>query len=97
MSDIEVRHDREARRFFTVIDGKEAYLAYADAGDGTLDYRHTFVPPALRGRQVAKLLVAAAFDHARANDLRVIPTCSYVAKQVERHPEYRELTVRATG
>jgi predicted GNAT family acetyltransferase len=91
MNSIEIQHDQEAHRFFTVLDGKEAYLAYTVAEDGVLDYRHTFVPPELRGRQVAKLLVAEAFAYARENSIKVIPTCSYVAKQVERNPEYGEM------
>jgi len=94
MNSIEIQHDQDARRFYTVLDGKEAYLAYSVAEDGVLDYRHTFVPPELRGRQVAKLLVATAFAYARENGLKVIPTCSYVAKQAERNPEYGELTVK---
>ncbi len=94
MNSIEIQHDQEAHRFFTVLDGKEAYLAYAIADEGILDYRHTFVPPELRGRQVAKLLVAEAFAYARENGFKVIPTCSYVAKQAKRNPEFGELTVR---
>jgi len=94
MTDIEIQHDETARRFFTVLDGKEAYLAYAVSGEGVLDYRHTFVPPELRGRQIAGLLVAAAFAFAREHGYKVIPTCAYVAKQVERNPEYETLIAR---
>ncbi|MEY4005350.1 MAG: hypothetical protein RLZZ221_1446 [Verrucomicrobiota bacterium] len=47
----------------------------------------TFVPPALRGRGLAETLVRAALDFARAERLRVIPACSYVAAFVDRHPE----------
>lgn len=47
----------------------------------------TFVQPALRGRGLAETLVRAALDFARAERLRVIPTCSYVAAFVDRHPE----------
>ena len=95
MTGIEIQHDADAHRFFTVLDGKEAYLAYAVKDEGVLDYRHTFVPPELRGRQVAKLLVAEAFAYARENGFKVLATCSYVAKQAERNPEYGELTVRS--
>jgi predicted GNAT family acetyltransferase len=93
MNSIDIQHDPEAQRFYTILDGKEAYLAYSTRGEGVLDYRHTFVPPELRGRQVAKLLVAEAFAYARESGFKVVPTCSYVAKQVERNSEYAELTV----
>jgi predicted GNAT family acetyltransferase len=91
MNSIDIQHDPEAHRFYTILDGREAYLAYSIHGEGVLDYRHTFVPPELRGRQVAKLLVAEAFAYARDNGFKVVPTCSYVAKQVERNPDYAEL------
>jgi predicted GNAT family acetyltransferase len=52
---------------------------------------HTFVPGELRGRGLAEQLVRAALEHARAEKLRVVPACSYVAKYIERHPEYRAL------
>ena len=91
MTGFEIQHDRGAHRFFTVVDGKEAYLAYAVADDGTLDFRHTFVPPELRGRELARLLVAAAFAYAQEGGFKVIPTCSYVAKQAQRNDAYRTL------
>ena len=93
MTSIEIQHDAKAHRFFTLLDGKEAYLAYSVAANGVLDFRHTFVPPELRGRQVAKLLVTEAFAFAREKGYRVIPTCSYVANQAERNPDFGELTV----
>ena len=94
MNSIEIQHDLEAHRFFTVLDGMEAYLAYAVVGEGTLDFRHTFVPPELRGRQVAKLLVTEAFAYARDNGYKVIPSCSYVARQADKNPEFGEMVSR---
>lgn len=91
MTDFEIQHDEAAHRFFTLVDGKEAYLAYAVASDGTLDFRHTFVPPELRGRDLARMLVAEAFAYAREGGFKVIPTCSYVAKQAQRNESYRTL------
>ena len=89
-----VQHDEQARKFFTVLDGHEAHLTYAVANETTLDFQHTYVPPELRGRQIAQDLVAAAFAYARDNGLRVIPSCSYVLRQAERNEDYGKLTVR---
>jgi predicted GNAT family acetyltransferase len=81
---IDVRHDRENHRFTTVIDGAEAYLAYAPAGEGRVDFRSTFSPPELRGRGVAAALVTEALAWARGEGLEVIPTCWYVKKFLDR-------------
>jgi len=68
------------------MDGQEAELVYERRGD-VLDITHTYTPPALRGRELAARLTEAAFAFARENGLRVMPTCSYTALWVERHPE----------
>ncbi|HEX9580898.1 MAG TPA: GNAT family N-acetyltransferase [Gemmatimonadales bacterium] len=73
------------------VDGREAYLTYAPAGNGVLDYRSTFVPPELRERHLASTITKRALDYAREQGLRIIPSCWFVAGYIERHPEYGEL------
>jgi len=89
-----IQHDVTARKFFAVVDGHEAHLTYTVANETTLDYQHTYVPPELRGRQLAQELVAAAFAYARDKGFKVVPSCSYVLRQAERNEEYGKLTVR---
>jgi hypothetical protein len=88
MDDLRVEH--EPGRFFARIDGSEAEVVYERRGD-VLDVQHTWTPPALRGRDVAARLTEAAFAYARANGLRIVPTCTYTRAYVTRHPELREL------
>ena len=95
MDDLRVEH--EPGRFFARIEspggsegGSEAELVYERRGD-VLDVQHTWTPPALRGRDVAARLTEAAFAYARANGLRIVPTCSYTQAYVTRHPELRDL------
>ncbi|HET8697747.1 MAG TPA: GNAT family N-acetyltransferase, partial [Gammaproteobacteria bacterium] len=57
----------------------------------TLDYRHTFVPPPLRGQGIASRLVRFALDHALEHRLTVIPSCPFVAAYIKGHPRYRPL------
>lgn len=60
----------------------------------TLDLHHTFVPDSLRGRGIAAILAKEALDYAKAQGLRVIPTCSYIATYIARHREYAPLLTR---
>jgi len=92
MTTLPIRHDETQHKFFVELDGQEAHLRYAVVDPTTLDFRHTFVPPELRGRQLAEQLVRAGFDYARAKGYRVLPTCSYVQRRVEQEPELRALT-----
>lgn len=89
--DIEVKHDRENHMFVAHIDGKEAYLRYLLVGSGTADFIKTYVPYELRGRGIAGKVVEAALKYAKENQLKVIPSCSYVETYIERHKEYADL------
>lgn len=88
--DLPVRHHAAASRFEAVIDGHLAVADYVVAGNRMI-FTHTFVPPELRGRGAAAALVRAGLDEARRNNLRVEPQCSYVARFIEQHAEYRDL------
>jgi len=86
-----VRHDPVRGVFLVHEDGAECVLEYAPSGPSTVAFSHTYVPPRLRGRGIAERLVAAGLAWARAQGLRVIPACSYVAAYLGRHPEWNDL------
>ena len=88
MSDnVQVRHHPDLRRFTADVGADdEAVLAYHALPDGTLDLQHTVVPPEARGGGVGAALVHAAVAHARAQGVKLVPTCPYVAAWVARHP-----------
>jgi hypothetical protein len=93
--DLQVQHDEKARRYFALIDGYEAVCDYSPAGEGTLNFTHTYVPPELRGKGIADELVRQALDDAMERGLRVIPSCWFVRVYIDRHPRYREALAHA--
>jgi uncharacterized protein len=85
-----VTNNPEARRYECRTDHGLALLEYVI--DGTrIEYVHTEVPPESEGRGVGAALVRTALDEARAQDLRVVPTCPFVRAWIERHPDYHAL------
>lgn len=88
---MEIHHDVAGRRFVASLPGGDAVLAYAAAGPGVVEFYNTFVPPAERGRGVAAKLVRAGADYARAEGLRVVPSCWYVQRWLDAHPAERDL------
>ncbi|HVU33924.1 MAG TPA: GNAT family N-acetyltransferase [Opitutaceae bacterium] len=90
-SPTKVTHNPGANRFEASVDG---HLCVADyqIRAGEIAFTHTFVPPELRGRGIAEKLVRAALEYAKAERLRVVPECSYVASFIRRHREYVQLT-----
>lgn len=89
-SGVSITHNEAARRFETTVEGHLCVLDYALEGS-VATYYHTGVPAAVGGRGIASALTRVALDTARVRGWRVVPTCSYVAAYLERHPEYGDL------
>lgn len=66
-------------------------ITWFDRADGVRVIDHTFVPFALNGQGLAGQLTQAALDQARADRMRVVAHCSYVAAWIKRHREYQDL------
>ena len=84
-----IRHDPIAQRFELSIEDTTAVAEYRREA-GRVIFTHTFVPPALRGKGLAESLAHTALQWARAEKLKIVPVCSYIARFVERHPEYND-------
>jgi uncharacterized protein len=87
--DIEVKHDEGAGKYYAVVDGFESVCEYGPAGEGRLNFFHTYVPPELRGRGVADELVRHALGDVLARGLKVVPSCWFVRVYIDRHEKYR--------
>ncbi|MFO3689714.1 GNAT family N-acetyltransferase [Staphylococcus felis] len=70
----------------------EITFTYRDAN--TIDVNHTFVDPSLRGEGIAKQLFDKVIEKAQNENLKIIPTCSYVYKQFEKNPELASLKAK---
>jgi uncharacterized protein len=95
--EVTIAHDEERRRFAADLEQGEAVVDYRLLDDGTLDLRRTFVTESLRSEGLAGKVVRAALDWARENDRKIIATCPYVSRFLERHPEYADLSVGAAA
>ena len=89
--------------FFLIINaglgkGQTAYLNY-DSRPGILDIVHTSVPAAFRGKGVAKMLCDAAFEYAAENNVKVVPSCTYVRQTYlpNAAPSARAIVAREGG
>lgn len=87
---VRVRHEADAQRFLTRVDGMDAHLDYRRSGD-TVTIVHTIVPAAIGGRGIGARLVESALDFVRAQGLKVVPQCSYAAAHIAKHPEHAGL------
>ena len=85
-----VRQNAALSRFELDAEGDIA-VAYYRLADGVMTFHHTETPPHLQGRGIASRLVRGALDQVRAQTLKVVPRCSFVASYVARHPEFNDL------
>ncbi len=83
-------HNTAENRFQVEVESHLAVLDYA-LMDGVITFTHTGVPSPIEGRGIAGQLVQRGLNYAREENLKVIPACSYVARYIERHPEYQDL------
>ncbi|WP_148227447.1 GNAT family N-acetyltransferase [Fulvimarina pelagi] len=84
---LDIEHEtREGGGRFTTSRGA-AELTYRRRDADTVVFDHTFVPPEERSKGIAAELVKAGVDWARAENLKVVPQCPYVAVMFRREPE----------
>src|SRR5689334_19949062 len=81
----------EASRYELRLGDRLVGLAAYRLRDGRIAFTHTEVDEACSGRGLGTRLVAAALDDARRRGLDVVPLYPFVARFVERHPEYEDL------
>ncbi|MEG1545890.1 MAG: GNAT family N-acetyltransferase [Bacteroides sp.] len=79
-----VIHDNKVNRFEIFESGQIAYLQYEEKED-TIDFVHTFVPKQLEGQGIANALAEAGLNYAKREQLKVIPSCSFIKTYIERH------------
>jgi len=85
-----VQHNESRLRFEIPLDGTFAVLDYEIQGDVVI-VTHTEVPPALRGRGLAEILVRAAFAWIEERKMKLESRCSYVSGFLGTHPEFHHL------
>jgi uncharacterized protein len=97
------------RKLITVLDivnNKKEYrfeIGFEDGGIAVLTYRwlkgsmvlmHTVVPVAHRMQGTGAKLVKYVLDYARAQNLKIIVYCPFVAKYMKEHPAWDDLLLK---
>ncbi|HET6182280.1 MAG TPA: GNAT family N-acetyltransferase [Acetobacteraceae bacterium] len=78
------------RRFEMHVEGAIAFVEYARDGD-RLVLIHTEIPESLGGRGIGSALARAVLEHLRAEGVRARVRCDFLARFVQRHPEFGDV------
>jgi uncharacterized protein len=90
-ADADVVDVPEANRYELRLADRLIGLAAYRRRDGRIAFTHTEVDESCEGRGFGSRLAAAALADARRQGLVVVPLCPFIARYIERHPEYEEL------
>jgi predicted GNAT family acetyltransferase len=85
-----VTNNTSLHRFELAIDGHIAFAEYTLASD-IITFVHTVVPPELAGRGVGSQLARGALDAVRAQGLKVVAQCPFIAAYIAKHADYHDL------
>lgn len=66
-------------------------VSYYRRAPGVITFIHTEVPESMKGGGVGSRLIKGALDMVRAEGLRVVAQCPFVAAYIGKHPEYADL------
>lgn len=91
----EVLHDPKMNRYELLVDGVSAGEVDYQVRDDTIVVTHTEIDPAQRTSGLGGELVRGALNLIRAEtDYRVVPSCTFVAAWITKHPDYQDLLTR---
>ncbi|MCW2830194.1 MAG: family N-acetyltransferase [Aeromicrobium sp.] len=89
-----VVHNTDDQRYEILVDGILA--GFADAKEDDTDvvvFPHTEIFDQFEGQGLASELVTGALDDVRVRGKKIKAVCPYVARFIEKHPDYADLTV----
>ena len=80
-------------RFYISSDegGEEAEIVFVSQSKDVISIERTFVPEAMRGRNIAGQLLQKVVEMARAEGLKIYPECPYAQKVLTRGDEYKDV------
>ncbi|GAA1749519.1 GNAT family N-acetyltransferase [Aeromicrobium alkaliterrae] len=89
MSDIQVVHDPDRKRYRAEIDGESAGFAEYILTDDLIVFTHTEVDRRFEGKGVGSAIVRVSLDEVRSEGRRkVLPLCPFYKGWIGRHQEY---------
>ncbi|PKV83064.1 GNAT family N-acetyltransferase [Streptomyces sp. TLI_146] len=85
------RVDTRHRYEILVAEARAGLTAYRDRDDRRVFF-HTEIDDAYAGQGLAAILVEQALTDVRASGMRIVPVCPYVAKFLQKHTEFADIT-----
>ena len=95
-STLKVENNEAKKRFEIKVEDKYAFAEYMRVANRII-FTHTEVPPGLEGNGLGSMLAKSGLEFAKAESLKVIPLCPYIAGYIKKHQEYLPLVMEGYG
>ena len=90
--EIKHQHEEGKGRFVVFVDDKEAgYIKYEIMPNNNLKANGTLIYEEFRAQHLGTPLFNTLINFAKEQKVKIYPTCPYVVKMFERHPELSDL------
>ncbi|NOT74349.1 MAG: N-acetyltransferase [Cyclobacteriaceae bacterium] len=90
--EIKLEQSETRGAFYIEQEGKRvAFMEFSKAGNDRIIISHTQVDNVLRGKNAGKQLVAAAVEHARKNNIKIVPLCPFARSVFDKVKEYSDV------
>lgn len=70
---------------------KVGEMTYSIAGADKIIIDHTEVDPEQKGKNIGKLLLQKAVEHARENNIKIIPLCPFAKAMFDKDVDIRDV------
>ena len=92
MTEIQYIHEPDAKRIIaTTEDGQEVGEIVYAVTENYWNAKHTLVKPEYRGYSIARKLVDMLADIARAQGVKILPTCSFAKHVMEKDAAFEDV------
>jgi hypothetical protein len=90
---VKIDQNKEIGKFQLNRNNEKYFLNLCEKSSNTLEYYSTFVLEKYRGQRLANQLANEALNYAQKNNLKVIPTCSFVNTFAKENCEFDDVIV----
>ena len=85
-----INFNEAEKQFEMKIESHTAFIEYT-MKDDKIYLTHTEVPKELEGHGIGSVLVKKTLQHIKDHNLILVPSCSFVAAYVDKHPEWQSI------